>query len=80
MDTSVRSEPRHCGQSEPAARAERVTVENAMSAVNGRSEDSMVGEKAGKEEERTKTEREICATFVDGLRGVAGMGVWGGNE
>ena len=77
MDTSVRSEPRHCGQSEPAARAERVTVENAMSAVNGRSEDSMVGEKAGKEEERTKTEREICATFVDGLRGGLGTVVWG---
>ena len=48
-----------------------------MSAVKGRSEDSMVGEKAGKEEERTKTEREICATFVDGLRGGLGTVVWG---
>jgi hypothetical protein len=40
----------------------------------------MVGEKKGKEEERKRTEREICATFVDGLRGVAGMGVWGGKS
>jgi hypothetical protein len=55
LDTSVRSEPRHCGQSEPAARVERVKAENAMSAVKGRSEDIMVGEKARKEEERTKT-------------------------
>ena len=58
---------------------ERVRAENAMSAVNGRSEDVIVGETAGKKGAGTKTEREICATFVDGLRGGAGTGVWGGK-
>ena len=75
LETSERSGPRHWGQSEPTAKAERVRAVNATNAVSGRREEGMARERReslGKEN-RNGDLRNFGEWTVESMRAAGGL-------